>query len=194
MTEVVGLVLAAGCGTRFGHQNKLLAELRKRPLILHTLHSMQICDRLVIVVRYDDTPLINLLESISDLPQIDIVFNHNTKMGMAYSIICGLKACLDAHAWCIVPGDMPYINPETVSRLVAQLRDNSNLVAPYFAGKRGHPVGFGRKHLPQLLALSGEHGAKPIIESHIMDLKKITTDDAGILEDVDTPAQLNLSK
>jgi molybdenum cofactor cytidylyltransferase len=58
-----------------------------------------------------------------------------------------------------------------------------------YQGKRGNPVGFDRRHLPQLLALEGDQGARGILKQY--PVQEVDVDDAGILQDIDTPQDLH---
>jgi len=55
-------------------------------------------------------------------------------------------------------------------------------------GSGGHPIGFGADFFAGLTALDGDEGARRLIDP--AKLIRIETDDAGILRDVDTPADL----
>jgi molybdenum cofactor cytidylyltransferase len=54
--------------------------------------------------------------------------------------------------------------------------------------ERGNPVAFSRRHLPQLLALTGDRGARGIVRDNIVN--EVAVDDPGILLDIDTPPDL----
>jgi len=56
--------------------------------------------------------------------------------------------------------------------------------------KRGHPVGFGRSYLAELLTLQGDEGARSIIARHPGELEIVECDDSAILRDIDTAADL----
>jgi molybdenum cofactor cytidylyltransferase len=58
-----------------------------------------------------------------------------------------------------------------------------------YRGQRGNPVGFSRDYLPQLLALEGDQGARGILKH--APVTELEVDDSGILQDVDTPADLH---
>jgi molybdenum cofactor cytidylyltransferase len=55
-------------------------------------------------------------------------------------------------------------------------------------GRRGNPVGFGRVHLAALLALSGDQGARRLLQS--CPVTEVAVADPGIFQDIDTPADL----
>ena len=60
---------------------------------------------------------------------------------------------------------------------------------PRYQGKRGHPAGFGPTYRGDLLGLSGDTGAKALIDA-AGDIRWIDVEDAGILADVDAPVDL----
>ena len=47
---------------------------------------------------------------------------------------------------------------------------------------------FGADHLPALAALTGDHGARDLLQRVAVNL--LPVDDAGVLLDIDTPADL----
>ncbi len=55
---------------------------------------------------------------------------------------------------------------------------------------RGHPVGFARRHYAALAELTGDEGAKAILAEHRDRLQLIEVADAGVLRDIDTPADI----
>jgi molybdenum cofactor cytidylyltransferase len=73
---------------------------------------------------------------------------------------------------------------------MAQLLDGAVLVAPFHAGRRGHPVGFAAGLGAELLAANGDAGARDILARHASSLTRLDVDDPGILIDVDTPGDL----
>jgi len=86
--------------------------------------------------------------------------------------------------------DMPFIQDSTLRRAVQALETGALLVAPFHAGQRGHPVGFHSRFRDELLALSGDAGARAILARHAAALTRFDVDDAGVVLDVDTPADL----
>jgi molybdenum cofactor cytidylyltransferase len=85
---------------------------------------------------------------------------------------------------------MPWIAPATIGAVADALIAGADLVAPAYRGERGHPVGFSRRYCASLAALTGDAGARALIEGHRDGLTLIDVDDAGVLRDVDTPADV----
>jgi len=185
MTEFTGILLAAGCSRRFG-SNKLLAPLDGRPLINHSAAALEPCDGIVAVVRADDTPL----QAALHILDIDYVVNPEPDRGMGYSIACAVNASCDSDGWLVLPADMPFVQPATTQLILAALADGAALAAPVHHGQRGHPVAFSKAFFAQLCACDGDTGARHILQQHGDQLVSIDTDDAGVLADIDTPADL----
>lgn len=185
MAEITGLLLAAGQSRRFGG-NKLLAQYRHQPLVLHSAASLSPCDRIIAVVRADDTALQKLLENAG----IESAINARAERGMGSSIACGVKASHGSDGWCILPADMPNIPFRVTQLLMLALHNNAALAAPYYRGIRGHPAAFDHSFFEALQALDGDRGARAILEQHGEKIVRLDVDEAGILEDIDTPREL----
>ena len=185
MAEITGVLLAAGRASRFGG-NKLLVEIEYRALILHSARSLSPCDRIIAVVRTDDEALQSSLHTNG----IDCVLNPQPERGMGYSIACAVTASTGSSGWCMLPADMPYISTSTTQQVVNALRAGAALAAPYYHGRRGHPVAFSHQFHDALSTLDGDSGARDILRQYADQVTAIVTDDAGVLVDVDTPADL----
>lgn len=188
MPDITGVLLAAGHSRRFG-SNKLLSEIDKLALVLRAAASLSPCTRLVAVVRRDDLPLQSLLKEAS----IELVFNDRTDSDMGASIAYGVSASKNSKGWCVLPADMPFVLPSTTQEIVTSLQQNATLAAPFYNGRRGHPVGFSHDLVSELMALDKEPGARGIVEKNIQRLTMINTNDAAILVDIDTPDDLRSS-
>jgi molybdenum cofactor cytidylyltransferase len=184
MAEITGVLLAAGFSTRFGH-NKLLHEINGRPLIAHSAAVLRPCDRIIAVVRKDDA-LIAVLDRLG----VDCIVNTEPERGMGYSIAHAVKAAAASNGWCLLPADMPYVKAATTQQLVDALHQRASIAAPFYHDRRGHPVAFSERHYDQLVTLDGDTGARSIVACNINRLTQIDTEDAGVLIDVDTQADI----
>ena len=142
----------------------------------------------VVAVTRRDTELIKTLESTG----CRIVINEHAEQGMGSSIAAGVAASVDATGWLIALGDMPWIRVDTAAAIVDALRESSGakIVVPVFGGQRGHPVGFTVDYGRRLQALTGDSGARGIIQSDANFVEEVVVDDAGIIADVDTREDL----
>jgi molybdenum cofactor cytidylyltransferase len=185
LNPIIGLLLAAGASRRFGTP-KLLTMLDGEALILHSCRALSVCDRIVAVVRAQDIELHDVLRKSG----VEMVVNAHAEQGMGHSIACGVDATQASTGWCILPADMPAILPATTNSIVQALRGGAPLVAPVHRGHRGHPVGFGSVFKHDLMMLTGDGGARSILDAHQHQLQSLKVEDAGILLDIDTPDQL----
>lgn len=168
----VVIVLAAGQGERFraagGVLHKLDARVGGLPVRAHVLAAVQ----------------------ASGLPWHVVERAHTAHLqvqGMGTSIATGVAATAEAKGWLILPADLPLIQPDTLRRVAEALRTHT-VVVPWVNGQRGHPVGFAPPCREALLALSGDEGAKRVMQQHAPH--RIAVDDAGCILDVDTPQAL----
>jgi molybdenum cofactor cytidylyltransferase len=83
---------------------------------------------------------------------------------------------------------MPYLRPGTIRALLDALRNGADIAAPMHDGRRGNPVAFSRIHLPDLLQLSGDVGARRLLQHYPVQLVEV--DDPGIHLDIDRPQDL----
>jgi len=187
MRGITGILLAAGSSRRFG-SNKLLAPLSDgTPLVLAAARRLRsVLDAVIVVVHPQDRVLPELLAT----EHVQIVACQHADTGMGASLAAGVAASADARGWLIVLADMPAIQVSTLQRVAQALDNGAVLAAPFHAGLRGHPVGFLSSVRDELLALSGETGARDILARHAVALTRLDVDDAGVLLDVDTPADL----
>jgi molybdenum cofactor cytidylyltransferase len=185
---IVGILLAAGSGTRFG-AHKLLHPLPDgTPMAVAALRNLaQGVDEVIAVVRPGDTDLMQCLarEKVRVLPCA------KADQGMGASLACGVSAAPDAAGWIIALADMPFVPAEIVCTLAAQLNAGATIVAPAYQGQRGHPVGFGHAFYAALSALSGDQGARHILKQNADRLSLVPSTDPGVLRDIDTQADLN---
>lgn len=183
---IVGILLAAGTGSRFG-RDKLLAPLGDATVGALSARALRgSVDRGVAVVRTGDEPLVRLLEAEG----FEILSFPRAGDGLGASLAFGVSASSDADGWLIALADMPFIRRATISALVSLLAAGALIAAPIFEGRRGHPVGFGRALLPDLLRLRGDQGARSLVADHASEVALLQCDDPGVLLDVDSPSDL----
>jgi molybdenum cofactor cytidylyltransferase len=185
--SVTGILLAAGAGKRFGG-GKLIAQVQPgvAMCVAACRNLRQAVDEIVAVVRPGDSAISAALASAG----ARVIECANAHEGMGPSLACGVKASSSASGWVVALGDMPFIQPATIAAVAQALRDGKLIAAPIYQGERGHPVGFAVALRAQLLECVGDTGARDIIKSHASQLHRIETIDAGVLADIDTPAQL----
>ena len=182
MAEIAGILLAAGSAERFGG-NKLLHPLPGgAPVAVQAArHLRDAVPNCIAVIRPEDEELRDALAATG----LAIIENPVADEGMGTSLAKGVLATRDAAGWIIALADMPWIEPATIDAVAGRLRQGASMAAPARAGRRGHPVGFSRKWREELCGLSGDSGARGLIEAHPDALELIETGDPGIFRDID---------
>jgi len=185
--EICGILLAAGSSSRFG-SNKLLHCLPDgRPIAATAARNMLAAiPRTIAVVRPGAKRLARLLRETG----CTVVASRNARSGMGASLASGVRASGDAGGWVVALADMPFICPASIRSVAAKLAEGAAIAAPSRAGKRGHPVGFARRFREDLLRLTGDQGARALLQRHAVSITLIETDDPGVLRDIDTPEDL----
>ena len=190
VANVAGILLAAGRGRRFdplGARNKLLQPLASgEPVVAASaLTLLSVLPRVIAVVPPQDGGVADALRALG----CEVALCEQADSGMAASLVEAISHSLpQADAWLVALGDMPYVAPSTLRALLDALDAGAGIAAPVFEGRRGNPVAFGAVHLPALLALQGEHGARALLKS--APVVEVAVDDPGILRDIDTPDDL----
>jgi molybdenum cofactor cytidylyltransferase len=189
-SNATGILLAAGLGTRFdpsGLHNKLLATLADgTPVVFQSARRLlSVVEQVVAVVRPGAEKLADVLNEAG----CDVIFVIDAERGMGATLAAGVRARSDAEGWLVALGDMPWIEAQTIEAVARALDGGTSLVAPYYRGERGHPVGFGRAHREALGTLDGDAGARSLLA--LNPVRRIDVDDPNILRDVDFPADLS---
>ncbi|MGB4063094.1 MAG: nucleotidyltransferase family protein [Azonexus sp.] len=187
MTQIVGILLAAGSSRRFGADKRLHPLPDGTPMAFASARNLAaVCARAIVVIRPDDTALAALLEAEG----LETIVCNAAEQGMGHSLASGVAASKDAAGWLIALADMPYIQPASYHAVVHALQDGAGMARPVFAGKMGHPVGFAADHFAALLALTGDQGGKAILYADPASLVLCPVDDPGVLKDIDVPQQI----
>ncbi len=183
MSQVAGLVLAAGEGRRFG-----------RPKALVEVDGERLVDRAARVLREGGCDVVYVVAGAAplDVPGATTVVNENWPTGMASSLRAGLGALpTTADAVVISLVDQPGIGPAAVARLVEPLRQGHQLVVASYWGSLRNPVGIARSLWRQAAAAAeGDEGARAFIRAHPELVEAVECADVADPGDVDTPADL----
>ena len=187
---IVGVLLAAGRGERFG-DHKLLARLPNGTAI-GVAAARNLIDALpdcIAVLRPGDEILASLLAAEG----LRIVVNPHADDGMGTSLARGVEAT-EADGWVIALADMPVIRPATIQAVAEALVAGAALAAPVCRGERGHPIGFARRFRAALTACVGDRGGRDILAQHSKELRLIDVDDPGVLVDIDREGDIAASE
>lgn len=184
------IVLASGLSRRMGFDK--LSHPWGDTTILETTLS-QVCkadfDEVLVVLQ----PESQLLQ-VGHLPdKVRKVFNPAYLEGMASTIRKGVASLDSSSQWVtICLGDMPLIQASTYQLIIdfAASERGKSILIPTCQSQWGNPISFYHSKYELLLQLQGDKGAKQILHSMLHDIAYISTDDKGILLDMDTPSDI----
>lgn len=185
---VVGIVLAAGSGTRMG-----------RPKAEVTIDGSRLLDRAVIAAREGGcVRVVAVVREGTDVrtgpsgPPVQVVVNPDPDRGMRSSLALGVAAATDAgtppEALAVLLVDTPGIGADAVRAVVSRWRPGRVCVGTY-DGRRAHPTVMAPPLWQEALAQAGpDEGARRFLQAHpeLVDEVAVPGDPA----DLDTPADL----
>ena len=186
--RTVGLVLAAGAGSRFGG-GKLLASLGGRPVLQHVLDALAAAgiDEIVVVLGGDA----QAIEAAIAWRRETRVVNPAPERGLSSSLQVGFGAVpADAAAVLVALGDQPLVPVETIRSLLdAPATRGRPIVVPVFETNGGrNPVLLRRPAFGLVTDATGDRGLGPVIVAHPELVTEVAA--TGDNPDVDTPDDL----
>ena len=185
MTKEVGaLILAAGFSKRFGGI-KLDAKLNNGS----TVFSQTLSRISVAIPNYKVVTRPDLIDVLSPTEPNLNAFEF-AEQGIGASLAFGIGLVNNWHACLVCLADMPFIEIETYRSLASQLNQD-NIVIPFHQKQAGNPVGFGRHFYSDLRNLSGDAGGRPVVKENQNAVVAFDAEDAAVLYDIDTPADLD---
>lgn len=179
--ELVGIVLAAGGGSRFGGR-KQLAPLGGRPMLEHVLETMSRArlDRVLVVLGSDEAEIRERVE----LHGAEPVSSPDWRQGQARSLSAGIEAAGGAAAVLVALGDQPGLSHRAIDAVLAARGGELDAVRAVYGGVPGHPVLIERSLFGRLIGATGDVGARAVISAaRHLDLD---CDGLGDPADVDT--------
>jgi CTP:molybdopterin cytidylyltransferase MocA len=159
----VGVLLAAGAGTRMGRPKALVRDADGVPWVLRSVDVLRAggCTGIAVVVGAAADQVVDLLAAAD----VAIVPSPSWQDGVSASLKSGLTwaAATDADAAVVHLVDLPDVGADVVRRIVTAGRSNDPtkvLLRAGFHGSSGHPVLLGRAHWAGAQAAAhGDRGA-----------------------------------
>jgi molybdenum cofactor cytidylyltransferase len=186
---ISAIVLAAGAGTRFG-RTKQVVEVRGKPLAQHAVDAATDAnvDEVVVVLGHDAERVSEALR----LPRnARVVVNPDHETGMASSLAVGLRATdATSEAAVILLADQPGVRADHVRSLVRAFRDTADPVVRLRFRDGPGPALLARETWPEVTALTGDVGARSILDVDPERVRWISVDEDAP-RDVDAPEDLD---
>ena len=187
---ISAILLAAGQSKRMNGENKLTKEVQGIPVIKLSVKNIlaSSINELIIVLGHQK----EIIEKLIDKNEkIKFVFNKDYESGMASSIKTGLNNLSEkTEAFFICLGDMPMVNSDIYNQLIKS-RNQKDIIVPTYKGQQGNPVLFDKLMKEKVIDISGDVGAKKILELNKDKILSLEISDQGITRGFDTQDNFN---
>ena len=193
--RTVGLLLAAGAGTRFDPVHA------GRKLDVH-IDGVSVAERSFIALSDAvDAVVVATRDDQSQIAQIarergaHVIVPADAAMGMGHSLAAAALVAQQLfpalEQVVVMLADMPWVRTGTIRLLLDEAATGDCIVQPRCKGQRGHPVAFPARYVSALAACSGDIGARDVMRDNMAAVRWVDVDDAGVLRDVDAPGDLS---
>ena len=187
---ISAILLAAGQSKRMDGENKLTKEIQGVPLIKHSVKNILASSigELIIVLGYQKEIIEKLINKNN---KIKFVFNKDFESGMASSIKTGLNHLSNnTEAFFICLGDMPMVGHDIYNQLIKS-KANKEIIVPTYKGQQGNPVLFNKSMKEKVIDISGDIGAKKILELNKDKILNLEINDQSIIKNFNTLDDFN---
>lgn len=185
-SKIAAILLAAGQSSRFGSEDKLLANMAGEAVVMHAAYAIRpLAPATCIAVCADSTaPVAHMLAGTG----FRIVENRHPELGMSRSLAIGIAAAAltscDAALVCL--GDMPFVSTAHLQALLDRFDPE---YAPIVASSQGDaampPALFHRANFARLQSGTGDSGGRSLLADAVL-----VRAPAGELRDIDVPRDL----
>ncbi|MBV8914740.1 MAG: molybdopterin-binding/glycosyltransferase family 2 protein [Acetobacteraceae bacterium] len=189
--RVAAVVLAAGRSSRMAPYNKLLVPDRTgKPMIARVVDNLlsSAARPVIVVLGHREA---ELREALGRRP-VRLVTAPDYASGLSASLRAGIEAVpADAAAAIVCLGDMPLVTGRMIDRLIEtyDADEGRTVVAPTAKGHLGNPVLWDRRFFADITSLTGDSGARKLLDRHSEQLATVELGDA-VIRDFDTVESL----
>jgi molybdenum cofactor cytidylyltransferase len=191
MMPVAGVILAAGRSSRMSPRNKLLEAIGGTAVITRVAETALASGvkPVVVVTGFEAERIAEALRGLD----VRSVHNPDFAAGLSTSLRAGLAALpTTSDGALVLLGDMPFVEAGDLAALIAAFatKGRNSICVPVRHGRIGNPVLWGRAYFPEMMRLSGDAGAKLLLEIHRDRVTEVEAVSDGIFVDVDVPSDL----
>ena len=189
MVTVHILIPAAGASSRMRGVDKLMQEVRRKPLVRHVAETALATGAPVSVTLPPNSA--DRREALRDLP-VQIIEVPDAEIGMSRSLVRGIGALETPgpeDGVMVLPADMPGFTRAALADLIDRFRAEPELIlrGGGLDGQPGHPVIFPRDLWPALRLVTGDEGGRTVLEKNKDRVRVIPLPGRMALLDLDTP-------
>lgn len=188
IVDTAFLILAAGSSRRM-NQPKQLLPFKNDVLLTHVIkQALAVSKENVFVILGANSNLISQeIKSFS----VNILCNKQWKKGIGGSIAYGvseIKKLKKHHRVVVLLADQPSISTKYIqSLLIDHVNHQNKITVTACRNYTGVPAVFEQDFFQELILLSNDDGAKPILKKHKLQVSKFVTDKEIL--DIDTPEE-----
>jgi molybdenum cofactor cytidylyltransferase len=184
------VILAAGRSSRMEGPHKLLLDLGGQPLLRHVVKAVLGAEPadVVVVTGY------RAAEVTAALDGLPVRFAHNAgyAQGQQASVVAGMRALTAAcDVLMVALGDQPLLTTANLRGLIngfCEMGKGKSILIPTWQGRRGNPVLFAARHIPDIATGLLHRGCRDFIDTNPEMVARIEMDDDAFVLDCDTPA------
>jgi len=188
-----GIVLAAGTSVRFGSLKPLfkLGDSTILSMVIDAAVKSDL-DRIILVLGHQSDEIIADISHHLHDPRLRTVINPRYQDGMSSSIQRGLLETIDEFpSVMIIMGDHPLLDSVTINMLLDRFRaSDKDICVPAYKGTRGLPVCIGKRFFTDIMDITGDIGAREIIQKNPEHVLTIEIENPDCFLDVDKKSDL----
>jgi CTP:molybdopterin cytidylyltransferase MocA len=184
MSDLTIVIPAAGSSTRMRGADKLLTAIDGVPLLRRTaLVALAAHPIVLITLRVEDTARAQVVQ---DLP-VQIVTIPDAAMGLSASL--RRAAAQGQGRLMILPADMPDLSTQDLALMIHASNTTPDALwrATAQDGTLGHPVVFPANLRPAFANLTGDQGARALLQANAHRVQTLALPANHALTDLDTP-------
>ena len=183
MKTYAAIVLAAGASKRLGKPKQLL-PYKESTLLNHTiteLLKLQNVDVYVVLGAYADAILLTIHKL-----KVTPLIHSGWEDGMGSSLAFGMKAITHKNydGVLVSLSDLPFVKTGHYQKLLADFEQQKSIVITDYQNFSGVPCVIPSQYFSELQNLTGDEGAKPVIQKHKKEVSKVNSETPYF--DVDT--------
>lgn len=185
---LAAVILAAGESRRMGFPKALL-PYQGRTFLEHLIaitEDPRIGAQRVVIGAHQE----QITQRVK-LPAGDWVVNREWEKGQLSSIRAAIESLksMDMEGIVVLLVDHPFVTTSVLDSLVDAFdRSPRSIVIPTCRKRRGHPVIFPSSLFPELSSASDDVGARAVVWAHAKDVIEVSTQEEGVLLDIDDRA------
>ena len=166
---------------------KLLLPYKGKSIIRHVIDASMKSSLSGIVVVINPE-IAELQKEASKMPVDQLVLNKEAEKGMSASLKAGLMNLSPAtDAVTVLLGDQPLISADDINEVIrCYVNKEAPIVQARYRSKRGHPVLFDRSMFPHLFKITGDEGARTVLNTFAEKIC-FAGMDKPYPKDIDTP-------